>query len=119
MVDVSKNVLVSEFRDASFELRVSSCEFRVPSSEFCAPNKSLVSVSAQPPVTKKPKTRNAKRRTRNSELFFTVACSDYRFDIPTDVKVSFNVRAQGIAGPHKIFENHIDYMLMKDLDVAK
>ena len=62
--------------------------------------------------------------TRNSELGtlnlrFRVARPHHRLNIPADVKISFDLHTQRIAGLREIFENHIDDMLMKNLDVAK
>src|SRR3989441_9568151 len=42
-----------------------------------------------------------------------------RFDIPAHVEVAFYFDAQRIAGFHKVFENHIDRVFVKDLHVAK
>ena len=42
-----------------------------------------------------------------------------RLDISAHVKVAFDLNAQRIAGFHKVFENHVDYMLVKNLHVAK
>src|SRR2546425_10488000 len=42
-----------------------------------------------------------------------------RFDIPAHVEVAFYFDAQRIAGFHKVFENHINRVFVKDLYLAK
>src|SRR6266571_6092157 len=42
-----------------------------------------------------------------------------RFDISAHVEVAFNIDAQRIAGFHKVFENDIDRVFMKNLHFAK
>src|SRR3989442_309951 len=42
-----------------------------------------------------------------------------RFDIPAHVEVTFNIDAQRIAGFHKVFENHINRVFVKDFYLAK
>src|SRR2546423_7338203 len=42
-----------------------------------------------------------------------------RFDIPAHVEVAFNIDAQRIAGFHKVVENDINRVFMKNLHFAK
>jgi len=48
-----------------------------------------------------------------------VFCPYGRLDIAAHVKVAGDLHASWIAGVHKVFEDHIDDMLVKNLHVAK
>ena len=50
---------------------------------------------------------------------FLVFRLDRRLDVSAHVKVAFNFYAERIAGVHKIFEDHVDDVLVKDLHVTK
>ena len=50
---------------------------------------------------------------------FLITCSHDCLDVSPHVKVAFNFYAQGIAGVHEVFENHIDDMLVEDLHVPE
>jgi len=52
-------------------------------------------------------------------LLFLIARAHHRLDVSAHMKVSFNFHPQRIARAHKVFENHIDDVLVKDLYVAK
>jgi hypothetical protein len=52
-------------------------------------------------------------------LLFFVARLHRGFDIAAHVEVAFDPYAQWIAGVHKIFEDHIDDVFVKDLHVPK
>jgi hypothetical protein len=52
-------------------------------------------------------------------LLLFVTRAHGRLDISPHVKIAFKLYAQGVARVHKIFEDHIDDVLMKDLYVAK
>src|SRR5215470_14358818 len=55
----------------------------------------------------------------NQRLLFFVARLHRGFDIAAHVEVAFDLYAQWIAGVHKIFEDHIDDVFVKDLHVPK
>lgn len=50
---------------------------------------------------------------------FLVTRSHHGLDVSANVKVAFKLDAQWIAGAHEIFKYHVDYVLVKDLHVAK
>jgi hypothetical protein len=43
----------------------------------------------------------------------------HRLNIAANVEVAFNLDTQRVTGAHKVFEDHVDYMLVKDFYVAK
>jgi len=63
--------------------------------------------------------RIAELETRTPKLFLPVAGPHYRLNVAANVEVAFDLHAQGIARTSKVFQDHIDYVLMEYLDVAK
>src|SRR5438093_1547160 len=52
-------------------------------------------------------------------LLFPITRAHSCLNISAHVEVAFDFYAQRIAGVHKIFEDHVDYVLVKDLNFAK
>jgi hypothetical protein len=50
---------------------------------------------------------------------FGVAGSDNGLDVSANVEVAFDVDLQRIAGSDEVFEDDVDYVLVKDLHVSK
>ncbi len=64
--------------------------------------------------------QSAKRApARASVSCLPIARANRRLDVPAHVEVALDLDAQRIAGLHKVFEDHIDDMLVKNFYLAK
>jgi hypothetical protein len=54
-----------------------------------------------------------------AELRFGVACPHDGLDVSANVEVAFDFDAQRVAGGNEVFEDDVDYVLVKDFDVAE
>src|SRR5207249_10408790 len=52
-------------------------------------------------------------------LLFSVVCAHCRLNVSAHIEIAFNLYAQRIARVHKIFEDQVDDMLVKNFYVAK
>lgn len=52
-------------------------------------------------------------------LTLYITGSDDRFDIASNIEIAFQMKLERIACRHKIFADLIDYVLVKNLDVAE
>ncbi len=71
------------------------------------------------PEVLQPKTSNAALCLLRTAFGFPVARPHGRLDVSAHIKVAFDLHVDRIAGLHKVFEDHVDYVLVKNLHLAK
>jgi len=55
----------------------------------------------------------------NPVLRFAVACPDDGLDVSADVEVALDFDAQRVAGGDEVFEDDVDYVLVKNFDIPE